>query len=95
MMNKIFSLAAGAALLALAGTAHAGQPLPLSDNQMDRVTAGWSLLETDVSNTSITMVSVYQTPNTIACDSCYLLINTNSISVGSAIKGGLVSVSGQ
>jgi len=46
MINKLFSLATGAALLALAGTAYAGQaspvgqPLPLSDKQMDRVTAG-------------------------------------------------------
>jgi hypothetical protein len=40
MTNKLFSLVAGAALLALAGTANAGQPLQLSDNQMERVTAG-------------------------------------------------------
>lgn len=37
-MNKLLSLAAGAALLALAGTANAGQPL--TDKQMDVVTAG-------------------------------------------------------
>jgi hypothetical protein len=40
MTSKLFSLMAGAALLALAGTAQAGQPMPLSDNQMDNVTAG-------------------------------------------------------
>jgi hypothetical protein len=40
MTNKLSSLVAGAALLALAGTAYAGQPLPLSDKQMDGVTAG-------------------------------------------------------
>jgi hypothetical protein len=48
MMNKLFSLAAGAALLALSGTAYAEQPkaaapkqaLQLSDSQMDGVTAG-------------------------------------------------------
>lgn len=44
MTNKLFSLVAGAALLALAGTAHAGQPLQLSDNQMDGVTAGGAAL---------------------------------------------------
>ena len=38
MTNKLFSLVAGAALLALAGTANAGQPL--SNAQMDGVTAG-------------------------------------------------------
>jgi hypothetical protein len=40
MTKKLFSLVAGGALLALAGTAYAGQPLPLSDKQMDGVTAG-------------------------------------------------------
>jgi hypothetical protein len=40
MTNKLFSLVAGAALLALAGTANAGQALQLSDRQMDGVTAG-------------------------------------------------------
>jgi hypothetical protein len=37
-MMKFCSLLVGASLLALAGTAQAGQPL--SDNQMDGVTAG-------------------------------------------------------
>jgi hypothetical protein len=40
MTKKLFSLIAGGALLALTGTAQAGQPVPLSDNQMDGVTAG-------------------------------------------------------
>lgn len=44
MMNKLVALAAGAALLALTGTAYAEQPakkaLVLSDRQMDHVTAG-------------------------------------------------------
>ncbi len=44
MTNKLFSLVAGAALLALAGTAHAGQPVQLSQDQMDRVTAGGAAL---------------------------------------------------
>ena len=44
MTNKFFSLVASAALLALAGTAYAGQPLPLSDKQMDGVTAGATAL---------------------------------------------------
>ena len=39
-MNKILSLLAGGALLAFAGTAYAGQPLQLSETQLDRVTAG-------------------------------------------------------
>lgn len=44
MTNKLFSLVAGAALLALAGTAYAGQPQRLSDGQMDGVTAGGTAL---------------------------------------------------
>jgi len=52
MMNKLLSLAAGAAVLALSGTAYAKEPLPvnqkkpvaLSENQMDRVTAGGSAI---------------------------------------------------
>jgi hypothetical protein len=44
MTKKLLSLAAGAALLALAGTAYAGQPVPLSDKQMDGVTAGATAL---------------------------------------------------
>jgi hypothetical protein len=44
MTKKFFSLVAGAALLALAGTAYAGQPLSLSDKQMDGVTAGATAL---------------------------------------------------
>lgn len=43
MTTKLFSLFAGAALLALAGTANAGQ-LQLSDRQMDGVTAGGTAL---------------------------------------------------
>jgi len=40
MKMKFYSLLVGASLLALAGTAQAGQPVALSDNQMDGVTAG-------------------------------------------------------
>lgn len=39
-MRKFLSLLAGGALLALAGTAYAGQPIQLSSAQMDNVTAG-------------------------------------------------------
>jgi len=40
MTNRLSSLVAGVALLALAGTAYAGQPLKLTSGQMDHVTAG-------------------------------------------------------
>ena len=63
-------------------------PVPLTNQQMDQVTAGWDLLELDRSNTSITAVSVYNTPNTISCSGCYLLINNKAISVASMMLGG-------
>jgi hypothetical protein len=50
MMNKLVTLAAGAAVLALSGTAYAKdpgthkQPVALSDKQMDGVTAGGTAL---------------------------------------------------
>lgn len=69
---------------ALAQPAHdASQPMQLSESQMDSVTAGFSFLETEVSNTSWTRVSVYEGANTIACTSCYLVINNMAISVAS------------
>lgn len=40
MKTKFSVLMAGAALLALTGAAHAAQPTPLTDTQMDAVTAG-------------------------------------------------------
>jgi hypothetical protein len=40
MKTKFLSLVAGASLIALAGVANAGQPLVLSNGQMDVVTAG-------------------------------------------------------
>lgn len=40
MMLKFLPPAVGAALLALASAANAGQPMQLNDNQMDVVTAG-------------------------------------------------------
>ena len=40
MMTKLLSLATGAALIALAGGVNAAELKPLSDNQMDVVTAG-------------------------------------------------------
>jgi hypothetical protein len=76
------------------------QPTQLSEQQMDKVTAGWDFLEIDIYNTGVSVVSVWQkaalTPanpvfpgtgpggfNTIACGSCYLLINNPAISVAS------------
>lgn len=40
MKKQVFSLLAGGALLAFTGAANAGEPLRLTDNQMDGVSAG-------------------------------------------------------
>ena len=40
MTRKLSSLLAGVAVLALAGVAHAGEPLKLTNGQMDKVSAG-------------------------------------------------------
>jgi len=63
----------------------AKQPMQLSETQMDKVTAGWGLVETDIGNTSTVLVSVWQSPsNVITCPGCYLLINSPSLSIASA-----------
>lgn len=71
MMNKLISLAAGAAVAALTGTAYAKEPLPLnnkqpvalSDHQMDRVTAGGTALANaaGVAFGEVTAVTLSQT----------------------------------
>jgi hypothetical protein len=70
----------------LAGVALAQEPVLLTSEQMDKVTAGF--LEIETSNTSATAISIFQrpylldpTPNSIVCPNCYLLINSPTISV--------------
>lgn len=55
----------------LAGMAMAGSPAPLTDQQMDKVTAGFDLFEVDVSDTSSTLVAVNQL-DLGPCTDCYL-----------------------
>ena len=84
-MKKVLS---GLVALALLAAPALAQPTRLSDKQMDKVSAGH--FELDVSNTSVTMVSIWQrayltdpTPNTLTCSTCYLLIVTPTFSVSS------------
>jgi len=63
-------------------------PIRLTSAQMDKVSAGF--FEIDRSNTSVTMVDIFQrayllepTGNTLSCSTCYLLIITPTISVAS------------
>lgn len=44
MKKQVFSLLAGGVLLAFAGTANAGEPMRLTNNQMDAVSAGATAL---------------------------------------------------
>jgi hypothetical protein len=80
MKKALFGLLA---LPLLTGAAMAAQqPVQLTNAQMDHVTAGWYLSETDGSNTSWTHVSVYTDPY-YCCSSCYLNLTSSSISVQS------------
>jgi len=56
-MNKLVGLAA---LPFMAGVAVAGQPVPLSEKQMDAITAGFAFAEMDVTNTDVVIVQVNQ-----------------------------------
>lgn len=70
-------------LLAGIATAQQAQPIQLTNAQMDKVTAGFDLRETEISNTSWTQVSIYDGALT-ACPACYLTITNRAFSVESA-----------
>ena len=69
--------------LAAPPQAAASQPVALSDSQMDTVNAGFSLYEVDVSNTSLTVVSVYSDPINTYCNNFYLNISSPAFSLAS------------
>ena len=46
----------------LAGVSLAGQPQPLSDQQMDKVSAGFDFAEIDINNAGATAVMVNKGP---------------------------------
>jgi len=80
MKKLLFGLAA---LPFVAAVALADQPVQLSDNQMDKLTAGFDLRRTEISNTSWTQISIYAGPLT-PCAACYLTITSRPFSVESA-----------
>jgi len=73
----------------VAGVALAQDPVKLTGQQMDKVTAGWDLMETDVSNTSVTVIGIYE--NQFAANSlggcpgkaCYLQISSPAFQITS------------
>lgn len=85
MKRFLFGLAA---LPFMAGVSLAAQPVPLNDTQMDRVTAGFDFIETEVQNTGVVEVRVNQpatatvvggttTYSAAPCANCYLnVVNT-------------------
>jgi len=109
MTNKLLSLAAGATLLALTGTAYAEQPmaasvkkpLALSDQQMDRVTAGTTgianaaaaafgeVLADTITQTSTNTVTVGTTVGPVFGNGVQLL--TGRIAIGQAYSQSLAA----
>jgi hypothetical protein len=87
MMRKLLIGLAVVPFLSTAALAQ--QPTPLSESQMDSVTAGFAFQEEDVGNTSWTQVRVWQAfqmvgGNDIECSRCYIAINSPALSIGSA-----------
>jgi hypothetical protein len=83
MRRLILALSAAPVFL---GAPALAQPTPLSDPQMDKVSAGF--FERDISNTSFVEVSIFQrgyltdpTPNTLSCTGCFLSIITPTFSI--------------
>ena len=69
----------------LAGVALAGQPQALTDQQMDKVSAGFDFAEVDINNVGATMVLVNQTPVLPAgasCSTCFVSISGTSYPSG-------------
>ena len=87
MMNKLFSLAAGAALLALSSTAYAQAPKQLSDSQMDVVTAGGIGIANGASLAlgEVTAVTITQTSTNV------VTVNPGKIAIGQAFSQALAS----
>jgi hypothetical protein len=63
------------------------QPTQLSESQMDSVVAGFDLYIVETTNTARTIISLYQTPNTIRCGDCYINIYSPAFSVASDFRG--------
>ena len=78
-------LAGLAVLPFLAGVALAGQPVPLSDQQMDKVSAGFDFAELDVHNLGTVLVAIDIAPAAAACSACFLDIR------GTAFPSGVSS----
>jgi hypothetical protein len=72
----------GIAALPFLVTFASAEPVQLTNNQMDKVTAGFAFRETTVSNVSWTQVSLYAGPLT-PCGECFLVISNPALSIES------------
>jgi hypothetical protein len=79
MKKLLFGLAV---LPFLAGVSLAGQPLPLTDQQMDKVTAGFDFSEIDHANLGTVAVAI-NLPAANPCNSgCFLAITGTTFPAG-------------
>jgi len=68
----------------LAGASLAGQPQALTDQQMDKVAAGFDFMEVDVNNVGATAIGINQ-PKFDSCSVCFVSVQ------GTSYPSGLVS----
>lgn len=64
----------------LAGVSMAGSPTALTDKQMDKVVAGFDLVEIETTNTSATLVAVDEPA--VPCTTCYLHVAGTAYPIG-------------
>ena len=61
----------------LAGVSLAAQPVPLTNAQMDAITAGFDFIEVDTTNIGVVGVAVNAAAPAATCSNCYLnVVNT-------------------
>jgi len=67
----------------LAGMSLAGQPQALTDQQMDKVAAGFDFMEIDTNNVGATLTAVNEP--SVLCEGCFLAVR------GTAYPSGVIS----
>jgi len=75
----------------LPGLAAAREAVPLTDAQLDKVTAGFDFFEIDVQNTSVTAV-LADLPYTTVCSSCYLQVKGTTWGAGTMMSPAVQSL---
>jgi len=91
MNTKLCALLAGASLVALAGMANAAEPVPLSDKQLDGVTAGAAAVGTGQALALGDFLTLTQTVT--ATDAVTSLVITNANGTTTSITGSALGQS--